>query len=382
MNRNTYNNIISIISTITLIVAIFFTINAYQTAEEIREIKEETKNISENAVNLYKIAEILEFYETDYINPMSDDENYYMDTMLKALTKSMDDKYGGYITAQEAINVEKELTGEYVGVGIVISYPENERYILVEEVYSGTPADGVINVGDKIYKINGIDANSEEGIVELQEVATSGEKEVILTVDNKDIVLPLEKVNMDTIKISIENEIATISISNFTENSGHEFVDEFNELLRDNKVSYLIFDVRNNGGGDKDAVTQIIDRLAPAGEIYTEKYKNAENIVESDAECVDIPIYILGNENSASASELFIMSLQDTNNATFIGSQTFGKSTILGYYPLADGSSVLMSVGYYYPPSDRFIEGVGIVPDIVEEENAMAVALQMINGEK
>jgi len=382
LNRNTYNNIISIISTITLIVAIFFTINAYQTAEEIREIKEETKNISENAVNLYKIAEILEFYETDYINPMSDDENYYMDTMLKALTKSMDDKYGGYITAQEAINVEKELTGEYVGVGIVISYPENERYILVEEVYSGTPADGVINVGDKIYKINGIDANSEEGIVELQEVATSGEKEVILTVDNKDIVLPLEKVNMDTIKISIENEIATISISNFTENSGHEFVDEFNELLRDNKVSYLIFDVRNNGGGDKDAVTQIIDRLAPAGEIYTEKYKNAENIVESDAECVDIPIYILGNENSASASELFIMSLQDTNNATFIGSQTFGKSTILGYYPLADGSSVLMSVGYYYPPSDRFIEGVGIVPDIVEEENAMAVALQMINGEK
>ena len=181
--------------------------------------------------------------------------------------------------------------------------------------------------------------------------------------------------------MNVDNGIATISISDFTENSGNEFVKEFDELLKNNKITHLIFDVRNNGGGDKDAVTKIVDRLAPEGEIYTETYKNYENVVMSDSICVDIPIYILANENSASASELFIMSLQDTNNATFVGTQTFGKSTILGYYPLADGSSVLMSVGYYYPPSDRYIEGIGIEPDVVEENDAMAVALKMIKGE-
>lgn len=380
MNRNTYNNIVYILSIITLIVAMIFAVDAFRTAEEIREIKEETKNISENAVNLYKVAEILNLYEKDYINQMSEDENYYMDIMLKALAASMEDKYGGYITAQEAVSVEKELSGQYTGVGIVVSYPENETYILVEEVYPNTPADGVINVGDKIQKINGVEANTEAGIIELQGIAVSGAKEVTLTINNKDIVLPLKTVNMDTIKISVEDNIATIGISNFTENSGDEFVREFNDMMKKNKVSHLIFDVRNNGGGDKDAVTKIIDRLAPTGEIYTEKYKTSENVIESDSECVDMPIYILGNEYSASASELFIMSLQDTNDATFIGTQTFGKSTILGYYPLTDGSSVLMSVGYYYPPSDRFIEGVGITPDIVETEDAMAVAMEHIRN--
>ena len=74
------------------------------------------------------------------------------------------------------------------------------------------------------------------------------------------------------------------------------------------------------------------------------------------------------------------MALQDTNDATFIGTKTFGKSTILGYFPFEDGSSVFMSVGYYYPPSDRFIEGVGIEPDIIEENDAMERALELINN--
>lgn len=381
MKRKIYNNVISILSTIVLIVAVIFTIDAYRTAEQIRDIKEEARQISENAVDLYKIAEIMNLYKKDYINPMVEDDTYYMDTMLKALSIAMEDKYGIYITAKEATNVEKELSGEYTGVGIVVSYPENETYILVEEVFPGTPADGVLKVGDKIQKINGVEANTELGIIELQGISTSGAKEVVLTIDNKDIVLPLKKVNMDTIKIGVENGIATISISSFTENSGNEFLKEFDKLMKENKVTHLIFDVRDNGGGDKDAVTLIVDRLAPSGEIYTEKYKNYENVVKSDSQGVDIPIYILANGNSASASELFIMALQDTNDATLIGTQTFGKSTILGYYPLDDGSSVMMSVGYYYPPSDRYIEGVGIEPDVIEIDDPMGVALKMIKGE-
>ena len=381
MKRTTYNNLMCVLSSIVLVLAIALTVHAYITAEKINAIREETEQISENAVNLYKIAEIMALYEKEYINPMAEDENYYMDIMLKALSASMEDKYGLYITAKEAASVEKELSGEYTGVGIVVSYPENETYILVEEVFPNTPADGVINIGDKIQKINGIDANTEAGIIELQGISTSGAKEVVLTINDKDITVPLKKIVMDSVKMNVDDGVATITIDSFTENSGNEFLKEFDKLIKENDVTHLIFDLRNNGGGDKDAVTLIVDRLAPAGEIYTEKYKNYENVVESDPQGVDIPIYILANEYSASASELFIMALQDTNDATLIGTRTYGKSTILGYYPLEDGSSLMMSVGYYYPPSDRFIEGIGIEPDVIETEDPMGVALKMIRGE-
>ena len=381
MKRTTYNNLMCVLSSIVLVLAIALTVHAYITAEKINAIREETEQISENAVNLYKIAEIMALYEKEYINPMAEDENYYMDIMLKALSASMEDKYGLYITSKEAASVEKELSGEYTGVGIVVSYPENETYILVEEVFPNTPADGVINIGDKIQKINGIDANTEAGIIELQGISTSGAKEVVLTINDKDITVPLKKIVMDSVKMNVDDGVATITIDSFTENSGNEFLKEFDKLIKENEVTHLIFDLRNNGGGDKDAVTLIVDRLAPAGEIYTEKYKNYENVVESDPQGVDIPIYILANEYSASASELFIMALQDTNDATLIGTRTYGKSTILGYYPLEDGSSLMMSVGYYYPPSDRFIEGIGIEPDVIEIEDPMGVALKMIKGE-
>lgn len=381
MKKNLKDSIILVLSIALLLTAVGFTYKIYQTGEEMKVLKQRTEEISQNAVNLYKIAEIMDLYERDYINPMAEDEDFYMDMMLKALSLSMNDKYGGYITADEASTVEKDLSGEYTGVGILVAYPENADYIVVEEVYEGTSADGILNLGDKIFAINGIPAQTEEGIIELRNISTSGAESVTLTLETGDVVIPLKKVVIDVVKMNVDNGIATISISDFTENSGNEFVKEFDELLKNNKITHLIFDVRNNGGGDKDAVTKIVDRLAPEGEIYTETYKNYENVVMSDSICVDIPIYILANENSASASELFIMSLQDTNNATFVGTQTFGKSTILGYYPLADGSSVLMSVGYYYPPSDRYIEGIGIEPDVVEENDAMAVALKMIKGE-
>lgn len=380
MKKNLVYNVSVIISVILLIACVGLIYKSNETLKRAKEVEEQAIKMSENAVNLFKIAEIMDLYDERYINEMSDDENFYMDAMLKALSASMNDKYGLYITSKEAAGVEEQLSGKYTGIGIVVTYPEGEDYILIEEIFADSPAEKHLKVGDKIYKINNIDAQTEKGILELKGVSTSGAESVLLNVNGEDITIPLAVVNVDVIKSTVENGIATIRIDSFSENSGEEFLREFNELWKENKISNIIFDVRGNTGGDKFAVTQILDRLAPKGELYTEVYKNSENVVNSDSTCVDVPIYILGDGMSASASELFIMSLQDTNNATFVGSQTFGKSTILGYYPLDDGSSVLMSVGYYYPPSDRFIENVGIEPNVVETEDAMAKALELIQN--
>lgn len=378
--KKAYNYILSAITFLLVGVCIFYCVQIRNSYKEIELMKQEVASISANAIKLYKISEMMSLYEDNYINELEDGD-YYTDIMLKAMSLASNDKYGLYFTSQEAAGVEKELSGEYQGIGIIVLYPENEDYIVVDKVYEGMPAEKAgIKVGDKITKINGIPTREEEGIKELQMLSTSGASEVVLTINDKDITVSLEKVHVDAIKTEVNGTTGIITINSFTETSGNEFIEKFDKLLKENKIENLIFDVRDNGGGDKIAVTQIIDRLAPEGEIYTESYKYSENVVKSDKECVDIPIYILGNENSASASELFIMALQDTNDATFIGTKTFGKSTILGYFPFEDGSSVFMSVGYYYPPSDRFIEGIGIEPDIIEENDAMKRALELINN--
>ena len=313
--KKAYNYILSAITFLLVGVCIFYCVQIRNSYKEIELMKQEVASISANAIKLYKISEMMSLYEDNYINELEDGD-YYTDIMLKAMSLASNDKYGLYFTSQEAAGVEKELSGEYQGIGIIVLYPENEDYIVVDKVYEGMPAEKAgIKVGDKITKINGIPTRDEEGIKELQMLSTSGASEVVLTINDRDITVSLEKVHVDAIKTEVNGTTGIITINSFTETSGNEFIEKFDKLLKENKIENLIFDVRDNGGGDKIAVTQIIDRLAPEGEIYTESYKYSENVVKSDKECVDIPIYILGNENSASASELFIMALQDTNDA-------------------------------------------------------------------
>lgn len=334
----------------------------------------------------YKIADIFNIYDEYYIGEMDEETKANaMDMMLTAWALSNGDKYGVYIPASERADIEKTMTGEYFGIGIVISYPEGEDYTVVEEIYPNTPAEkaGLV-VGTKIYKINGLGSQTEEGIIELKKLAHGEKKEVVLDTDMGELTIPLEKIDTETVYTSIEDGIATIKISSFAENTADEFLEDVEPILKDSNITHLIFDLRNNGGGDKDAVTKMVDRLAPYGVMYKEVYKDKTDYVYSDVVKTDIPIIILANEQSASASELFTMCLQDTNNAIMIGKTTYGKSTILSYIPLPDGSAIMLSTGYYYPPSDRFIEGLGIAPDIevADGEDALERALQYIKTGK
>ncbi len=334
----------------------------------------------------YKIADIFNIYDQYYIGEMDEEtKNKAIDMMLTAWALSNGDKYSSYIPSSERADIEKTLTGEYYGIGIVISYPEGEDYTVVEEIYPNTPAEraGIV-LGTKIYKINGLGSQTEEGIAELKSLANGENPEVVLDTDMGVLTILMEKIDTETVYTSVENGIATIKISSFAENTADEFFDDVEPILKDKSITHLIFDLRNNGGGDKNAVTKIVDRLAPYGVMYKEVYRDKTDHVYSDMVKTEIPIIILANEYSASASELFIMCLQDTNNATLIGKTTYGKSTILSYIPLPDGSAIMLSTGYYYPPSDRFIEGVGITPDIEvkDGEDALERAMEYIENGK
>ena len=154
----------------------------------------------------------------------------------------------------------------------------------------------------------------------------------------------------------------------FDEITLRQFEEAIDELEKAG-MKGLIVDIRDNGGGLLDTVCKMLDRIIPTGNIvYTlDKYGNREEIDATSKESLDIPIAVLVNGNSASASEIFVGALQDYKLATIVGTQTFGKGIVQSIVPLTDGSAVKVTVSTYYTPNGRSIHGEGVTPDVVVE---------------
>ena len=131
----------------------------------------------------------------------------------------------------------------------------------------------------------------------------------------------------------------------------------------------LILDVRNNGGGSLSAVVSMLDRILPEGLIVYTRDKNdkGKEYFSSNEQQLDVPMALLVNENSASASEVFAGALKDHNKAVLVGTKTFGKGIVQSLYPLKDGSAVKLTTSKYYTPSGKNIHNIGIMPDILVE---------------
>jgi len=363
-SKNIINGVLSV-----LLVALVST-NVYQLYQRqyITDEYEQLKKVSsstENDAAMAKFNSLLGIYDKYYYKDIAGKEKY-VDNMIKEFQKTTGDKYSSYFDKETMIMEERSFSGEYYGIGITFTaQKEKDTYLTISEVKNNGPAfKSGIKVGTKIYEINSAKINTKEFDVVLKAIASGKATNVKLKTDKGDYNVIPQKIDLDTVNVKYENDLAVVTITSFTTRTGDEFLKVFNEIEKNSKVKGLLFDLRNNHGGDKDAVTKIVDRLAPSGLLYKEKYKGYSNDVKSDAKHTELPIAILGNGETASASELFTMTLQDTNHAVLVGEKTYGKSTILIYLPFDDGTAMMLSTGYYYPPSGRFIEGKGIEPDI------------------
>ena len=164
-----------------------------------------------------------------------------------------------------------------------------------------------------------------------------------------------------------EDNIGYIKISSFDEVTVEQFSGAVDELAKDGARG-LIFDVRSNPGGLYEAVVAMLDKLLPEGTlVYTEdKYGNRESKT-SDAACVELPMAVIINGDSASASEIFAGAMKDFDAAEIIGTQSYGKGIVQAVVPLGDGSAIKLTVSSYFTPSGVCIHGVGITPDEVVE---------------
>lgn len=320
-----------------------------------------------------KISTIATILDQKYVDEIDFDkmEEGIYDGMVRALG----DPYTDYMTAEEFSQFLEDNEGEFYGIGVEVIADTTDGSIRVISPIIGTPAEKAgILPDDRIIKVNDTDVSAEsidEAIKLIKGEEGTSVKVTIYrqsTGEIKDFDIVREKINVQTVESKIvDDNIGYLRITSFKENTYDQFKEHYDNLMGQN-IKGLVIDVRNNPGGNLDVVEKITDMLIPEGTlVYTiDKEGNREDYT-SDAECINIPLCVLVNGNSASASEILSGAVQDTGTGKLVGTQTFGKGLVQGLYPLSDGSGLKITIQKYYTPKGVCIQGEGIAPDYVVE---------------
>ena len=294
------------------------------------------------------------------------------DSAAAGMVAGLGDRWSYYMSAERYDSYLEQMNNAYVGVGITVTERE-DGYIDVVEVVKGGPAERAgIEAGDILTHADGIDLatltmDETTGIIKGEEGTT-----VHLTIRRGEITWEMD-VKREFFEVTVASgqmlteDIGMVTIENFDGRCADETIDAI-ESLMDQGAKKLIFDVRNNPGGYKRELCAVLDYLLPEGPLFrSEYYDGTEQVDESDADCLDIPMAVLVNSESISAAEFFAAALDEYEAATVVGTQTIGKGYFQQTYRLSDGSAVGLSVGKYTTPNGVSLTDVGITPDVVVE---------------
>ena len=319
---------------------------------------------------LQRAEEILALVESLYYREVDEEalETAAIDGMLAALG----DPYTFYYTNEAYAAMNEETTGRYVGVGLLVGEDENGA-LTVLRVFRDSPAEAAgMKAGDELTAIDAtpVGAGTALGLTETTALLKGdGEAPVRVEVsrDGEALAFTLTRgdVNINYVEYSIlEGEVGYLSIYQFTGDdvSG---VEEALSAFRQAGVTALVVDVRSNPGGLLDDVVKICDMLLPEGLIvYTEDRSGAREEYYADGEYWNVPMAVLINGDSASASEIFAAAVQDTGRGVVVGEVTYGKGVVQTLYSFPEGDGVQLTTAVYYTPSGRSIHGQGVTPDI------------------
>lgn len=306
------------------------------------------------------------------------DDSLMEEYMYKGMMASLGDPYSAYYTQEEYEDLTAETTGSYKGIGVVMQQNTGTMQVEVVRCYEGAPGEKAgLLPGDIIIQVNGEDAASMELSEVVDKVKSSEDGTAHLTIaregetDYLQIDVPLEEVNIPVVAHEmLEENIGYIALYEFTEQTEPQYKSAFQEL-KEQGMERLIVDVRGNPGGLLTSVCDILEDILPEGLIvYTEDKDGSrrEYTCDGDNE-LNMPLAVLINGNSASASEIFAGAIQDYGLGTLVGTTTYGKGIVQSLIPLSDGSAIKTTTAKYYTPKGRCIHGTGIQPDVEEELN-------------
>ena len=318
-----------------------------------------------------KLDQLADLIEERFIGEA--DRTAMEDAAAAAMVGSLGDEWSYYIPASQYQSHVEQMNNAYVGIGVTIIVQEDVDGFQVTKVNEGGPAEEAgILPGDVIVAIEGQSTAGMDTTTAASLVKGEENTSVVLTIRRES-----ETFDVTAVRRQVQTPVATgqmlesgiglITIVNFDARCFDETKAAIETLVGEG-ADALIFDVRNNPGGYKHELVDLLDYLLPEGPLFrAEDYKGNVSVDESDADCLQIPMAVLVNGSSYSAAEFFAAALSEYEAAVVVGEQTYGKGYFQTTIQLKDGSAVGLSVGKYTTPKGESLAGVGITPDIVVE---------------
>ena len=321
-----------------------------------------------------KLSGIQALIEKEYIGEV--DEDALQTGICQGYVGALGDPYSAYYDEEQTSALMETTQGEYGGIGVVLTQNLDTGVTTASSVYEDSPAmKAGMKDGDIIYQVEGRDVSG----MDLEEISGNikGEKgtTVEITVlrgeDREEVTLTITRdtIQAETVKTRmLEDEIGYLAISEFDSVTLEQYKEGLEELKAQG-MEGLIVDLRGNPGGNLDTVCEILDLMLPEGLIvYTEdKDGNRQEFTSDEAQEVQVPLAVLVDGNSASASEIFAGAIQDYGLGQIVGTQSYGKGVVQSVFDLQDGTSVKLTIAEYFTPNGRSIDGEGITPDVEVE---------------
>lgn len=342
-----------------------------------RDVYQINQNGTEERDVYSKINLLIDYIDTYYYDEYDLEEVY--ESIYAGLVEGLGDDYSMYYSLEAYEELAQQTAGEYVGIGATITYSEDGNYPMVLAPISGGPADkaGVLPM-DVIVEVNG-ESTYQMGLdTAVSKIKGEEGTEVVLTIyregESDYLKVSIVRANVEIQSVSatvLEENIGYISVSSFDSNTDEQFDLAVTELV-DMGVEGIVIDLRNNPGGLLDTSCNMLDRILPAEKLLVymlDKDDNKTGKYSRDKDTVDVPISVIINEASASASEVFAGCLKDYDKAIIVGEQSFGKGIVQTLYSLPDGTRIKLTTHAYYSPEGNNIHGIGIAPDIVVSDD-------------
>ena len=326
---------------------------------------------------MYRVSAVEEVLDKYYYGDY--DKEKAFEEAAKGFVKSVGDPYTEYFSKEDLKNFNDMMNRSYCGIGVTVQNNTEDNTLLIIGVFEGSPAEGAgIKEGDIITKVNDVEYKGEQ-LEEatdniLGEEGTTVKITILKKSSGEETELDIERKNITVNSVDseiLENNIGYVSIASFANNTAAEFAKHMDDLMSKD-IKGLIVDVRDNGGGTTSAVEAVADCLLPKGAViyYTADKYNRKNYVKAKMSGVDIPLVVLANENSASASEILVGAVKDNGRGVVVGTKTFGKGIVQRLVELGDKTAVKVTVEKYFTPNGSYIHKKGIEPDYkVEIEN-------------
>ncbi len=374
------NRKISLGATIALILIAVAATFSITTIFTMRKFNDRMYSIREREAMYEKFAEVDKTVRQNYYGTINED--MLMDAVSAGYLKGTGDTEAVYYNALQYSRITGSDSGKLTGIGVAVM-ADSSGYLIVTEVYSESPAAAAgIEVNDLIIKVGDTDITSDNVGDMLESVNGAEGDKITIVIRREKEDLPAMELTCRTIEVpTVSNrvledtsgdKIGYIRIKSFGTATSDQFSKAMSSVIGEN-VRALVIDLRCTTGGNARTMAQILDRLLPAGDLYSVTYGDGETkvLAVSDADCTNLPITLLVNKKTSGYAELFAQIIKDYGRGQIIGEQTAGKGTLQETYELSDGSAIVLTIGIFNTPKNTQFNKTGVQPDYSVQMNEM-----------